>query len=255
VTDPAGGAVADPVGVAVALIAGIEPGMDSGAIRSVVTGVAGGRAKQRRLARALTGRPAVLRDGRSPAPRAVGDLLIALVKAGATAVSPPACAECGKALRTQQRRGEEWYCGVCGPVREPCAACGETRPVNSRDQDGKPRCHQCPPGDGHDPVALIEEVVAGVDPSLPAGTVAAAVVSAVPRPRRWCIPPAPAAAGSSTCTGRSAGNGCAGTAWPGPGPCPAPGAAGPANPRPATPAERRYARTAWSVTRSTSKSA
>jgi len=184
VTDPAGDAVADPVGVAVALIAGIEPGMDSGAIRSVVTGVAGGRAKQRRLAQALIGRPAVLRDGRSPAPRAVGDLLIALVKAGATAVSPPACAECGKALRTQQRRGEDWCCGVCGPAREPCAACGETRPVNSRDRDGKPRCHQCPPGDGRDPVALIVEVVAGVDPSLPAGTVAAAVVSAVPRPGR-----------------------------------------------------------------------
>jgi hypothetical protein len=182
VTDPAGDGVADPVGVTVALIAGIEPGLDRGAIWSVVTGVAGGRAKQRRLAQALASRPAVLSDGRSPAPRAVGDLLIALVRSGATAVSPPVCAECGKALRTQQRRGEDWYCGVCGPVREPCMACGETRPVNSRDRYGKPRCHRCPPGDGRDPVALIAEVVAGVDPSLPAGTVAAAVMSAVPRP-------------------------------------------------------------------------
>jgi hypothetical protein len=182
VTDSAGDAVADPVGVAVALIAGIEPGLDRGAIRPVVTEVSGGRAKQRRLAQALAGRPAVLSDGRSPAPRVVGDLLIALVKAGATAISPPVCAECGKALRTQQRRGEDWYCGVCGPVREPCTACGEIRPVNSRGRDGKPRCHQCPPGDGRDPVALITEVVAGVDPSLPAGTVAAAAMSAVPRP-------------------------------------------------------------------------
>ena len=41
-------------------------------------------------------RPAVLADGRSPAPRAVGDLLIALRKAGATAISAPVCAECGK---------------------------------------------------------------------------------------------------------------------------------------------------------------
>jgi hypothetical protein len=182
VTDSVGDAVADPVGVTVALIAGIEPGLDRGAIRPVVTEVAGGRAKQRRLAQALAGRPAVLSDGRSPAPRVVGDLLIALVKAGATAISPPVCAECGKALRTQQRRGEDWYCGVCGPVREPCTACGEIRPVNSRGRDGKPRCHRCPPGDGRDPVALITEVVAGVDPSLPAGTVAAAAMSAVPRP-------------------------------------------------------------------------
>ena len=181
-TDSAGDAVADPVGVTVALIAGIEPGLDRGAIRPVVTEVAGGRAKQRRLAQALAGRPAVLSDGRSPAPRVVGDLLIALVKAGATAISPPVCAGCGKALRTQQRRGEDWYCGVCGPVREPCTACGEIRPVNSRGRDGKPRCHQCPPGDGRDPVALITEVVADVDPSLPEGTVAAAAMSAVPRP-------------------------------------------------------------------------
>jgi hypothetical protein len=183
-TDPAGpaGAVADPVGVAAALIAGIEPGLGHDAICAVVAAVAGGRAKRRRLAQALAGRPAVLSDGRPPAPRVVGDLLIALVKAGATVISPPVCAECGKALRTQQRRGEDWYCGVCGPVREPCTACGLLRPVNSRDRDGKPRCHRCPPGGFRDPVALITEVVASVDPSLPAGTVAAAVTSAVPRP-------------------------------------------------------------------------
>ncbi len=182
--DPAGaaGAVADPAGVTVALIAGIEPGLGRDAICAVVAAVAGGRAKRRRLAQALAGRPGVLSDGRSPAPRVVGDLLIALVKAGATVISPPVCAGCGKALRTQQRRGEDWYCGVCGPVREPCTACGHLRPVNSRDRDGKPRCHRCPAGDGRDPVVLITEVVAGVDPSLTAGAVAAAVTSAVPRP-------------------------------------------------------------------------
>ncbi len=258
--------------------------------------VAGGRAKQRRLGQALAGRPEVLSDGRPPAPRVVGDLLIALVKAGATVISPPVCAECGKALRTQQRRGDNWYCGVCGPVREPCTACGHLRPVNSRDRDGKPRCHRCPPGDGRDPVVLVTEVVASVDPSLPAGTVAAAVMSAVPGPGQrlplaWALqdrpglltgdgaeapvpavlrlidrlcdagaqalalPPAPAAAGSGTCAGPSEGSGCAGTAWPGPGPGPAPGAAGPGNPRPATPAGRRCARTAWSMTRPISKSA
>lgn len=77
-------------------------------IREAVTAAGGGRAKQRRLAQALTARPGILSDGRSPAPRAAGDLLIALVKAGATEISPPACAQCGKALRTLQRRGNDW---------------------------------------------------------------------------------------------------------------------------------------------------
>jgi len=39
----------------------------------------------------------------SPAPRAVADLLIALRAVGATDVSPPTCAECGKQLRTFHR--------------------------------------------------------------------------------------------------------------------------------------------------------
>ncbi|MFJ1827902.1 hypothetical protein [Streptomyces sp. NPDC088178] len=53
----------------------------------MVTAVAGGRAKSRRLAEALVMRPGVLTDGRSPAPRAVGDLLIELRKAGASAIA------------------------------------------------------------------------------------------------------------------------------------------------------------------------
>jgi len=86
----------------------------------VVISVAGGRAKRRKLAQELSARPAVLTDGRSPAPRVIGDLLIALRRAGATVISPPVCAGCGKSLRTMQRRGQDWYCGVCGPRREPC---------------------------------------------------------------------------------------------------------------------------------------
>ena len=136
-TDLAGDAVADPVGVMVALIAGADPGLAPGAIREAVAAVAGGRAKQRRLAQALAGRPGILPDGRPPAPRALGDLLIALVGAGAAEISPPACAQCGKALRTLQRRGEDWYCSVCDQVREPCARCGQARRVSGRDRAGQ----------------------------------------------------------------------------------------------------------------------
>jgi hypothetical protein len=144
-------ALAAPIGVIVGLVAGREPALDRTVIARVTEGVAGGRAKRRRLAQALLDNPGVLADGRSPAPRAVADLLISLRRADAVNISPPACAECGKHLRSYQRRGEDWYCSVCGPVREPCSACGCIRPVNSRDRDGKPRCAQCPPGDGRSP--------------------------------------------------------------------------------------------------------
>jgi hypothetical protein len=171
--------IADPVGVTVGLIAEVEPGLERAAIEEVVARVGGGRAKRRKLSQALAQRPEVLVDGRSPAPRVVGDLLIALSTAGAVNVSPPACTECGKHLRTLQRRGEDWYCGVCGPVREPCASCGSTRRVHSRDRAGKPRCAGCPPDDGRDPVQLVIDVVTTVEPGLPAEAVAAAVAATV----------------------------------------------------------------------------
>jgi hypothetical protein len=119
--------VADPIGVIVDLVRGRQPGLDQRMVTGIVEAVAGGRAKRRQLAQALLDRPDVFTDGCSPAPRAVADLLIALNKVGATEISAPVCAECGKWLRTVQRRGEHWYCGVCGPRREPCAACGQLR--------------------------------------------------------------------------------------------------------------------------------
>jgi hypothetical protein len=170
--------LADPVGVVVRLVTGIEPQLGRVVIEEAVTSVAGGRAKRRKLAQSLQQRPSVLTDGRSPAPRAVGELLIALRKAGARAVSPPACTGCGKDLRTMQRRGQDWYCGVCGPVRLPCAACGNTRRVASRDRAGQPRCAQCPPGDGQDPAEMVRNLVAAIDPALPAALVTAAMMEA-----------------------------------------------------------------------------
>ena len=148
----------------------------------VVTAVAGGRAKARRLAAALAHRPGVLLDGRSPAPRAVGELLLALRRAGATAICPPCCAECGKQLRTLQRRGRHWYCTVCDPRTEPCAGCGDTRPISSRDRAGRPRCAQVPDLDSRDPVTVIHEMLAELDPDVDVQTVAAAVHRCASRP-------------------------------------------------------------------------
>ena len=175
-------AVSDPVGLITELVAAAEPGLAAEQIRAVVTAVAGGRAKSRRLASALAGRPAVLADGRSPAPRAVGDLLLALRQAGAQSVSPPRCARCGKPLRTFRRRGQDWYCAPCGQRAEPCAGCGKARPVASRDRAGQPRCFTCPDTDGRDPVTVIFGIITGLDPQASRDAVAAAVRRSAPRP-------------------------------------------------------------------------
>ena len=175
-------AVCDPIGLITELVAAAEPGLAAEQIRAVVTAVAGGRAKSRRLASALAERPAVLADGRSPAPRAVGDLLVALREAGARSVSPPCCARCGKQLRTFQRRGQDWYCAPCEQRAEPCAACGKVRPVSSRDRAGQPRCAKCPEADGRDPVTVIHGIITGLDPQASRDAVAAAVRRSAPRP-------------------------------------------------------------------------
>lgn len=176
--------VADPVGVVVDLVAGIEPAMDRDMIASAVVSVAGGRVKRRRLAQALLDSPQVLVDGRSPAPRAVGDLLIALRAAGATRVSSPVCAQCGKRLRTLQRVGEDWLCGPCAAPRrrQRCAGCGEEQVVATRDRNGMPRCKQCPDDDSRDPLAVVTTVIAQLEPSLPNTVVATAASSLFTRP-------------------------------------------------------------------------
>jgi hypothetical protein len=108
----------DPIGVVAGLIARHEPSLDRATVTEVVESLAGGRAKRRRLAQALLDRPAVLADGESPAPRAVADLLIALRKAGATRISAPVCAECGKRLRPDHPRAARWP--AAGPVPALC---------------------------------------------------------------------------------------------------------------------------------------
>lgn len=164
----------DPIGVVVDLVCAADPALDRAVVEAVVAGVAGGRAKRRRLAQALLDRPILLADGRSPAPRVVADLLIALRKAGAARISPPVCATCGKPLRTLQRRGQDWS----------CAACGQDRIIATLDRQGRPRCGRCPDQDGPDPLVVLAEVVTRLDPSLPASAVHAAARRVFARPAK-----------------------------------------------------------------------
>lgn len=174
-------AIADPLSVVIDLVADIESGLDRACISEVVTGVAGGRAKRRRLAQALLARPGILTDGRSPAPEAIGKLLTALREAGAVNVSAPVCTECGKPMRAFQRRGQDWYCGVHGPQTAACAVCGHVRPIAQRDRQHQPRCWQHPLSDEHDPTQVLLDLVTGIDPALEVQLVTAAISAAAPQ--------------------------------------------------------------------------
>jgi len=176
-------ALVDPIGTVVAVVTAVDPALDSDTARQVVEEV-GGRARRRRLAAALAGDASVLTSGRSPAPMAVGDLLLALGAHGSTGVSLPRCATCGRELTSMQQHGEHWYCSVC--VRRlslrPCASCGQQRPVASRDRAGPPRCGRCPDADQRDPLTVLTRVITRVDSSLSADTVADAVRRVFSRP-------------------------------------------------------------------------
>ena len=161
----------DPLAVVLGIIEERDPALSRDVLEQTVRRIAPGRARRRCLAQGLLDRPRVLEDGRSPAPRVVAELLVALGDLGATSISPPRCARCQKALRSFQRRGEDWYCGVCGPRRIACAGCGKLKVTNSRDRAGQPRCASCPPEDGREPVEVALEVVRRVEPKLDADVV------------------------------------------------------------------------------------
>jgi hypothetical protein len=176
-----GRAVTDPVEFITELVMAVDDRLAPGEIPAIVSTIAGGRAKSRRLAAFLADHSAVLRDGRSPAPRAIGDLLIALRSAGAS-VSAPVCAECEKQLRTLQRVGQGWYCGSCSLRPVACAACGQQRRVATRDRAGAPRCAQCPDRDERDPISVIYDVIAQLDPAADRDVIVTAVRKLASRP-------------------------------------------------------------------------
>lgn len=183
-----GSPVEDLIAQITGCVAQVETGMTLAVIEDIVAGFASTRSRIRRLAGALADRPAVLTDGRSPAPVAVGDLLIALRAAGAAAVSAPVCATpgCGKQLGRLQRRGQDWYCGGCYHAgrKAPCAGCGRTLSVATRGPGGEPLCWRCVPEGARDPAEVIVSVVRGVDPGLESGVIAAAVAPAAWEPRQ-----------------------------------------------------------------------
>ncbi|MBR7836960.1 hypothetical protein KDL01_27025 [Actinospica durhamensis] len=172
----------DPIAVIVEAVLTVEPALEREAITETVTKISGGRHKRRLLAQSLVDNPQVLQDGRSPAPRAIGDLLLALQKLGTQSITPPVCAMCGKHLRTLQRRGQDWYCTACTAALGPCAACGKTKQLVFRDRQGRARCAQCPPVESGAPATMLTAAIAGIDPSVDQATIATALAATASRP-------------------------------------------------------------------------
>jgi hypothetical protein len=171
--------VDDPITAIAQLVAEADPALDDEQIRRIVEYVGGGRAKRRRLAKELVDGPSVLVTGRSPASKAVGDLLLALRRTGSTRISPAWCADCGREVTSMQRRGENWYCSPCFERPEPCSACGHLRPVGFRDRHGGPRCGKCPDQDTRDPHRVLAAVITTIDAGLTDSAVAAAIAKTV----------------------------------------------------------------------------
>ena len=169
----------DPVAVVVEVVGAARPGIEPSAVADAVASVAGTRNVARRLARALADRPEVLDDGRSPAPKVVGQLLLELRDRGVP-VAAPVCADCGRGLSLLLRRGEDWMCQRCHTPRKACASCGSVRTVGWLDRAGRPHCAGCPM-DEEDPTTIALRVIARVDPALSSEVVKAALDVVVPR--------------------------------------------------------------------------
>jgi hypothetical protein len=147
--------IRDPAGTVVDLVMTADPDLDRDTVLRIVEQTGGGRAKGRRLAAALVENPSVLTSGRSPAPKNVGDLLLALRRSGAAGIALPRCAECDRDITSMQRRAEHWYCPPCFVRPQQCSACGHERQVAFRDRLGRPRCGQCPDQDDPDPASTL----------------------------------------------------------------------------------------------------
>jgi hypothetical protein len=163
----------------VVAVAAADPEAVLPAVRSAVSAVAATHRRQRLVARALTHRPDVLRDGRPPAPQVLGDLLFILRRTGAAAVAAPSCGECGRALTSV--RGKVWLCHRCAGATRVCAGCGTRRPDVVRDQAGVRYCRRCRPRARELDWAPLVAAVRDLDPQADPALVLALAHQAAPR--------------------------------------------------------------------------
>jgi hypothetical protein len=135
----------------VTLVTAMEPMLDAEAITAAVVQAAPSRVERKWLAEHLAAHPDAL-TSQVGAPRVVCRLAAGLVATGSTSAARPCCVACGRAaLALMDIDGAGWLCEACIARRraEPCARCGKTRRVCTRDLAGTAICTGCAAKEPH----------------------------------------------------------------------------------------------------------
>lgn len=120
-----------------AAVMGVEPQLPRATVIAAIEASATTIPGLSTLARQVATDPALL-QGTSRATRSVYRLIERLIAAGATQVSLPRCAKCGRARPLTNSR-----CDACARSQAPCSRCGRPRTVHSTTKTRQPVCKTC----------------------------------------------------------------------------------------------------------------
>ncbi|MFV2110465.1 hypothetical protein [Micromonospora sp. LOL_015] len=138
--------LAQQVGPLLALLAELEPALETETVLAALREAAALPSGQQRIATEVVERPELL-TGQAPAATLPGVLRLvdALVRAGATAVVAPLCPRCGKQRPLSRPFDGLRLCAGCTrkAVAMQCGRCGKLRPPARRNDNGHPICQPC----------------------------------------------------------------------------------------------------------------
>ncbi|MER6530513.1 hypothetical protein [Streptomyces sp. NPDC001508] len=136
----------DPIALISAAVTAIAPSAEPAAVRRAVESVApiGNTYVMFRLLWELEDTPGLLTGEGAKASARSARLITALADAGVT-VTAPACHVCGEVRPLNRVLGNQRCCLICyrKAKSSPCGACGKSRVIATRRQDGTPLCSTC----------------------------------------------------------------------------------------------------------------
>ncbi|MGW2789814.1 hypothetical protein ACWC9H_07805 [Streptomyces sp. NPDC001251] len=169
----------EPVAVISEIVLALEPELAPDTVAETIAALAKLKSRHRRLAEALARDPDLLTSSRPEGPATVQALIRALQAIGAKRVVAPRCARCGKQHNLPHPDGDQRICAYCrmkkAAEEEPCDVCGRCDYIAGRDHLGRARCVDHLDTGGQDPVYVVCDHVAALDPGLTRDEVATAV--------------------------------------------------------------------------------
>ncbi|MFJ7209956.1 hypothetical protein ACIQWR_41405 [Streptomyces sp. NPDC098789] len=174
----------EPTAVITEIVLAIEPELAPDAVVEAVASIARTKPQRRTLAQALNSDPELLTSSRPEGPVTVQKLIQALQATGAKRVALPRCARCGKQHKLLSLDGDQRICAYCRMKQaakdDPCVICGLPSHITNRDHLGRARCVHHPDTGDQNPVDVVCDHVAAIEPRLPREEVAAAVRDVCP---------------------------------------------------------------------------